>query len=43
MVQSTQIGAINSWPRNQPAEVISAATASLYEALAAHLDGQQRA
>ena len=39
MVQSTQIGAVNSWLRGQPAEVVSAAIASLREALAAHLDG----
>jgi SAM-dependent methyltransferase len=39
VVQSTQIGAVNSWLRNQPAEVISAALASLRDALAAHLDG----
>jgi ubiquinone/menaquinone biosynthesis C-methylase UbiE len=39
VVQSTQIGAVNSWLRNQPAEVFSAAIASLREALAAHLDG----
>jgi SAM-dependent methyltransferase len=39
VVQSTQIGAINSWLRNQPADVVSAATASLRNALAAHLDG----
>jgi SAM-dependent methyltransferase len=39
VVQSTQIGAVNSWLRNQPAEVVSAATASLHDALAAHLDG----
>ena len=39
VVQSTQIGAINSWLRNQPAEVVLAATASLRNALAAHLDG----
>lgn len=38
VVQSTQIGAINSWLRNQPADVVSAATASLRNALAAHLD-----
>ena len=31
--QSTQIGAVNSWLRNQPAEVVSAAVASLREAL----------
>jgi hypothetical protein len=39
VVQSTQIGAVNSWLRGQPAEVVSAAIASLREALAAHLDG----
>ena len=39
VVQSTQIGAVNSWLRNQPAEVFSAAIASVREALAAHLDG----
>ena len=39
VVQSTQIGAVHSWLRNQPAEVVSAAIASLREALAAHLDG----
>ena len=37
--QSTQIGAVNSWLRNQPAEVFSAAVASLREALAPHADG----
>jgi hypothetical protein len=39
VVQSTQIGAVNSWLRNQPAEVVSAAVASLREALAPHTDG----
>ncbi len=39
VVQSTQIGAVNSWLRNQPAEVVSAAVASLREALAPHADG----
>ncbi len=39
VVQSSQIGAVNSWLRNQPAEIVSAAIASLREALAAHLDG----
>lgn len=33
VVQSTQIGPVNSWLRNQPAEVFSAAMASLREAL----------
>jgi SAM-dependent methyltransferase len=39
VVQSTQIGAVNSWLRDQPAEVVSAAIASVREVLAAHLDG----
>ena len=38
-VQSTEIGAVNSWLRNQPAEVVSAAVASLREALAPYADG----
>jgi SAM-dependent methyltransferase len=39
VAQTTQIGAINSWLRNEPAEIVSAAVASLREALAAHVDG----
>src|SRR5262249_37128718 len=39
VIQSTLIGAINSWLRNQPAQVISAAVASLREALAPYADG----
>jgi SAM-dependent methyltransferase len=39
VAQSAQIGAVNSWLRGQPAEVVAAATASVREALAAHLDG----
>ena len=39
VVQSTQIGAVNSWLRNQPAEVVSAAVDSLREALAPFADG----
>ncbi len=39
VVQSTQIGAVNSWLRGQPAEVIAAATASIRGALSAHQDG----
>jgi SAM-dependent methyltransferase len=39
VIQSTQIGAVNSWLRNQPAEVVSAAIASLREALAPYQDG----
>ena len=33
VVQSTEIGAVNSWLRNQPAEIVSAAIASLREEL----------
>ena len=39
VLQSTQIGAVNSWLRDQPAEVVAAAIASIREALAAHVDG----
>jgi hypothetical protein len=39
VVQSTEIGAVNSWLRNQPAEVVSSAVASLREALAPYADG----
>ncbi len=39
VVQSTQIGAVNSWLRNQPAEVVSAAVASLRQALAPYANG----
>ncbi len=39
VIQSTQIGAINSWLRGQPAEVVAAAVVSVREALAANLDG----
>ena len=39
VIQSTQIGAINSWLRGQPAEVVTGAVVSVREALAAHLDG----
>jgi ubiquinone/menaquinone biosynthesis C-methylase UbiE len=39
VIQSTQIGAVNSWLRNQPTEVVAAAVASIREALAPHLDG----
>ena len=37
--QSTQIGAVNSWLRGQPPEVVAAAIASIREALTVHLDG----
>ena len=39
VVQSTQIGAVNSWLRNQPEEIVSAAITSIREALAPHQDG----
>lgn len=39
VVQSTQIGTVNSWLRNQPTEVIAAATASIREALVPYVDG----
>ena len=38
VVQSTPIGAVGSWLRGQPAEVVAAAVASIREALAAHRD-----
>ena len=39
VVQSTQIGAVNSWLRNQPADIVSAATKSIRAALTPHTDG----
>jgi len=39
VVQSIEIGAVNSWLRNQTAEVVSAAVASLREALVPYADG----
>ena len=39
VIQSTQIGAVNSWLRNQPAEVVSVAIASVREALEPYVDG----
>ncbi|MDH3241050.1 MAG: class I SAM-dependent methyltransferase [Alphaproteobacteria bacterium] len=39
VVQSTQIGAVNSWLRGKPADVVAAATASIREALAPYADG----
>ncbi len=38
VIQSTQIGVINSWLRNQSEEVVSAATASLREVLKPYAD-----
>lgn len=40
IVQSKQIGAINSWLRNQSAEVVAAATSSIRAALTTHLEGE---
>lgn len=39
VVQVTEIGAINSWLRDQPTDVVNAAKASIREALAPHVDG----
>lgn len=39
VIQSTQIGAVNSWLRNQPAEVISAVVASVRKALTPYKNG----
>jgi hypothetical protein len=39
VVQSTEIGAVNSCARNQPAEVVCAAVASLRGALAPYANG----
>jgi SAM-dependent methyltransferase len=39
VVQSTEIGAINSWLRNQPKEVVSTAVASLRKKLEPYADG----
>jgi SAM-dependent methyltransferase len=37
--QSTKIGAINSWLRDQPAEIVASAVVSIRETLAERLDG----
>lgn len=39
VVQSTKIGAVNSWLRDQPPEIIAAATESVRAALAPHAEG----
>ena len=39
VVQSTQIGAVNSWLRGQPSEIVSAAVASIRSALTPHARG----
>lgn len=40
VAQSIRIGAANNWLRNQPEATVSAAVASLREALAPHARGQ---
>jgi SAM-dependent methyltransferase len=40
VIQSTRIGAINSWLRNQPEEIVSASVASMREALVPYAEGQ---
>jgi SAM-dependent methyltransferase len=40
VTQSTQIGAINSWLRDQPQEIVSACVASLREAFEPYADGR---
>ena len=40
VIQSTEIGAVNSWLRNQPEAVVSAAVASLREALEPYANGK---
>jgi hypothetical protein len=39
VVQSTEIGAVNSWLRNQPEMVVSAAVASLRDELKPYAEG----
>lgn len=39
VIQSTQIGAVNSWLRNQPEAIIAASTQSLRDVLAPHVNG----
>lgn len=39
ILQTTQIGAVNSWLRGQSAEIAAACIASIREALAAHAEG----
>jgi|WetSurMetagenome_2_1015567.scaffolds.fasta_scaffold465291_1 hypothetical protein len=40
VIQSTQVGAINSWLRNQPEEIVSTCVASLRDALVPYTEGQ---
>ena len=39
VAQSTKIGAVNSWLRNQPSEIVTAAIESLRDAFAPHASG----
>lgn len=39
VVQTTKIGAVNSWLRNQPPEIVVAAVESLRDALSPHTNG----
>jgi SAM-dependent methyltransferase len=40
VLQSTQIGAVNSWLRDQPAEIVSAALESIRQALRPYAEGE---
>lgn len=40
VIQSTEIGAVNSWLRNQAREIVSASVNSLREALLPHAEGE---
>jgi hypothetical protein len=42
IVQSTQIGAVNSWLRNQPGDIVSTATTSLREAVGSASERRER-
>jgi hypothetical protein len=39
VIQSTQIGAVSSWLRGQPDDVVTAAVTSIREAFTPHVDG----
>lgn len=40
VIQSTQIGAVNSWLRNQPEDIVTASVDSIRSALAPYADGE---
>jgi hypothetical protein len=40
VVQSTQIGAVNSWLRGEPAGVVAVAIASIRDALTGHMEAR---